>query len=331
VPFDTIEGQPAAVGILTRALRSGHLHHALRFEGPAGVGKRLTAMALAQALVCSGGDALGCGQCSACHRAVTLSEGPPSVPLHPDVIFVERGLYPPEVIGRHRAEVQDISVDQVRSVILGRANFPPHEGRARVFIVHRADEMSISAANSLLKTLEEPGRGTYFVLLTSRAAKLPDTVRSRSFRIRFSPLPDAIVLKILESRGVEHERAVEATALAAGSASVALELVDPEASKLRHNFVESALKAIGAPDLVPSLDLAEARTSDKRQLRENLEALAARLARAARSEALRNGPRAQSLALRYQVVLRAIRELDRNASPALMIESMLLRLRAVAG
>jgi DNA polymerase-3 subunit delta' len=330
VPFDSIQGQTAAIGTLARILKTGQVHHALRFEGPDGVGKEMAAFAFAQALVCTGGDRLGCGHCSACSRAVTLCEGPPAVPMHPDVILIERGLYPPETLGRSRPELQDISVDQIRKVILERAPYPPHEGRARVYIVRRAEELSTSAANAMLKTLEEPGDGTYFVLLTARPARLIDTVRSRSFRIRFGPLADSILIDILKKQGVGEEQARDAAALASGSASLAQSLVG-ESSERRQAFVEAALKAIGAPELTSALDLAEMKGSDKKQLRENLEALAARLARAARSDALKQGPRARSMATRYQIVLRAIREMDRNAAPALLVENMMLRLRAVTG
>lgn len=328
--FDAIQGQTAAIGTLTRILQRGQVHHALRFEGPDGVGKEMAAFALARALVCSAGDPLGCGACSACQRAMTMCETPP-VPMHPDIVIIERGLYTPDQLGRRSPELQDISVDQVRKLVLERAPYPPHEGRARVFIVRRAEELSISAANSLLKTLEEPGRDTYFVLITARPARLIDTVRSRSFRIRFAPLPDAVLLGILERQGIPQAQAQEAVALASGSASLALALVDPDASKRRQGFVDAALRAIGAPDLVAGLDLADNKLTDKKVLRENLEALAARLARAARADALNDGPRAGPLAVRYQIVLQAMREMDRNASTSLLVENMMLRLRAVAG
>ncbi len=331
MPFDHIQGQDPAIGTLTRALRTGHVHHALRFEGPDGVGKELAAMALAQALLCTSGDPLGCGQCSACKRVVTFAEGTPSVPVHPDVILIERGLYPPEILGRSRAEAQEVSVDQIRTVVLPRMSFPPHEGRARVFIVRRADELSTSAANALLKTLEEPGAGTHFVLLTTRPAKLISTVRSRSFRIRFAPLPDAVIRGILAQRGIEEPRASTIVLQASGSASFALSLADSEASATRDAFVDAAMKAVEANDMEQALALAEARSRDKSHLRENLEALGARLALTAKSAIASDAERAKTYAVRYQVVLQAVRELDRNASPALLIESMMLRLRAATG
>src|ERR1051325_8667769 len=100
-----IRGQDAAVRTLERALESGRVHHAYRFEGPDGTGKELAAFALAQALVCTGGDVLGCGRCDACRRAVTFADERPHAPLHPDVTILEKNFYPPETIGRARAEL----------------------------------------------------------------------------------------------------------------------------------------------------------------------------------------------------------------------------------
>ena len=123
VSFDHVLGQPTAVATIQHALRAGRVHHAYRFEGPDGVGKELLALALARALVCTGGDVLGCERCDACRRAATFSTEPPVVPLHPDITILERGLYAPETIGRSRPETSELSVDQVRRLVLARAGF----------------------------------------------------------------------------------------------------------------------------------------------------------------------------------------------------------------
>ena len=174
--FSQILGQEPALQTLTRALDTAHVHHAYRFEGPAGVGKELAAFALAQALVCEVGGARACGKCSACQRAVRISEEEPRVPVHPDVVLLQRGLYRGRISAN---EATGISIEQVRRMVLERIGYRPHEGRARVFIVRDADELTVSAANALLKTLEEPGPSTHFVLLTSRPNRLLDTIRSR--------------------------------------------------------------------------------------------------------------------------------------------------------
>ncbi len=321
----TVLSQPTAVGTLQRALASGRVHHAYLFDGPPGVGKELAAFGLAQALVCEvPKEGAACGACSACRRAI-LREGDRR-PVHPDVVVIERGLYDPAQIGRRTPETQDISIDQVRTLVLARAAFSAHEGRAKVFIVRRAEELSISAANALLKTLEEPGSGTHFVLLSALADALLPTIQSRTQRVRFAPLPDAIVTRLLVERGTEAARAAEIATLAAGSMEAALGLADPEASARRDAFVERALEAIDAPDLGAALDVAEeAKKASRGDLATHLTALATALAVQAR--ATKESRRTDAAPARYRLALAAVQELDANASAQLVIESMLSRMR----
>ncbi len=196
--FSSIVGQPAAVRTLTQALASGRIHHAYRFEGPSGVGKRHTAVAFAQSLLCER-DARGCGQCSSCKRATTLTAEAPHVPQHPDFIWVQRGLYSGTLLTAK--EATGISVEQVRKVVLSRTGYGSHEGRALVVFIEDADELTVSAANALLKTLEEPGPGVHFILHTSRPHRLLDTLRSRTLAVRFGPLPDDALERLAPSCG----------------------------------------------------------------------------------------------------------------------------------
>lgn len=330
--FDKILGQEAAKTTLERALKSGRIHHAYRFEGPAGVGKEMMAFALAKALVCttppppSHVHGKGCGSCHACTRAVTFSDSP-AVPLHPDVILVERGLYPRDLLGSDRNETQNISIQQIRRVVNERAAFPPHEGRARIFIIRRPEEMSQGAANALLKTLEEPLAKTYFILITDRGNELLDTIRSRSLLLRFAPLPDALVQRILVEKGIDEGRAQAAAELAGGSASLALTLADPEGSKGRDDFVDAVFEALRATDLAPTLRLAETQEGGRDALQERLSALAARFARIGRAHAGSDPESARLAAERHSIVLQAMRESERNAAAALLLESMMIRLR----
>ncbi len=330
--FDEILGQAGAVGTLRRALVTGRLHHAYRFEGPSGVGKEKAAFALAQALLCptpppAGQKYAACGRCSSCTRAVTMSTSPPHVPLHPDVTLIERGLYPPEVLRRQRPELSEVSVDQIRRLVLEHASFPPHEGRARVYIVRRTHELSTSAANALLKTLEEPIAATYFVLLTDRANHLLPTIRSRTLPVRFGPLPEPVLHTILASKGVAAETARGAIELAGGSADLALELADPKEADDRALFVEAVLAAMRAPDRAAVIALAEARARDKATLGTGLAALASHFARDSRDAAANDRAQSSASAHRYRVVTKAQRDLDRHGSAALVLEAMVERLR----
>jgi DNA polymerase-3 subunit delta' len=330
--FDRVKGQPAAIATLERALASGNIHHAYRFEGPNGVGKEAAAFVFAQALVCTTKPPAGhaysaCGSCHACTRAVTFAADPPRVSMHPDVVLIERGLYPADVLRRPRPELQDISVDQIRKLVLERTSFAPHEGRGRIFIVRRAHELSISAANALLKTLEEPPADTYFALLTDRPSELLPTIHSRTLPVRFAPLPESLLRSLLQERQIAPDLAQSAAELAAGSAALALELCDPEATQERRAFVEAAVTAARAGDLAAAVALSDARARDKDVLYQRLLSLSAYLARVARTVIDREPARAGRAARGYEVVTRAMLELESNGSPALVLESMVARLR----
>ncbi len=323
--FDAIRGQEPAVQTLLRAMASGRVHHAYRFEGPDGVGKERAAFAFAQALVCRVRPNVGCAECSACRRAVTLSDEPPRVPLHPDVVLIERGLYPPSVLGRTSPEVTGIGVEQVRRVVLARNSYPPHEAPALVFIFRAAHELTASAANALLKTLEEPRPGTHFVLLTDQPRRLLDTVRSRTLPIRFGPLPEAVLSELLGQGGTKPDPVV--IAAASGSAARAFELCEPERVARREQFVSAVLAAIKAPDLGAALQLAASGDHDRSSLAEDLADLAQHFALEARREAAGDTRRTLRRANCHAEVQAALRSLERNTPPNLTLEALIARLR----
>src|SRR5882672_6477450 len=294
--LSTVRAQTTAVETLRRGLASGRVHHAYLFDGPDGVGKERTAFGLAQALVCERrgeGDPDACGVCRSCARAVPRAAE--ATPLHPDVVVLERGLYDPAVIGRRSPETQDISIDQVRTLVLAHAAFPPHEGRAKIFLLRRADELSQAAANALLKILEEPGGRTHFVLLSSVADSLLPTIRSRAQRLRFGPLPDALVAELLTERGVEPGQAAAIARLAGGSMATALVMSDPETSTRRDEFVSRAMNALDARELGAALELAEeAKKAGRDALLAHIDALAGTLAAKARANVMAGANSADS-------------------------------------
>jgi DNA polymerase III subunit delta' len=322
--FSSIQGQDTAVQTLTRALESKRLHHAYLFDGPPGVGKEMAAFALAQSLVCETSDGVGCGKCNACKRAVSLDENEPHVPRHPDVVLVGRALYSPQMLGTTRSEVTGIGVEQIRRVVLSRAGFRPHEARSLVFIVRNAHELTQSAANALLKTLEEPEPWVHFVLVTHRPSELFDTIRSRTLTIRFRPLSDSVISGILERKGLP----TQSVALARGSVELALELADPERVAAREAFIEAFDAALSADTLGDALSISE-HVEDRANLAAKLETAASFLADRARSDVGAGARLASQLATRYAAVLEARFNLEQNAQPALLLEALIGRLRRV--
>lgn len=142
------------------------LPHALLLQGRPGLGKHAFAVQLAQALLCEQPQAgVACGKCHGCHLF--------SVGTHPDLSGV--GL---------SGDAKNITVDQIRA--LGDfLSLRPHTAARKVVVISPAEAMNINAANSLLKLLEEPPLGSMLLLVTSHAARLPATIRSRCARLLF--------------------------------------------------------------------------------------------------------------------------------------------------
>jgi DNA polymerase-3 subunit delta' len=250
-------------------------------------------------------------------------------PLHPDVVVLERGLYTAQQLGKKSDESKNISIDQVRTLVLARGAFAPHEGRAKVFIVRRAEELHAAAANALLKTLEEPGERTHFVLLTSQPDALLPTILSRTLRVRFAPLPDDVVRELLEERGIAPERAREVARLAAGSVETGALLADPDESAARERFVVRALEAAASSAVEPTLALADDAKKDKGALPARIAALASALADRAAESARARRSDAEAIATRGRFALAALEHLAGNGNPQLVVEAMLTRMRAV--
>jgi DNA polymerase-3 subunit delta' len=160
------------------------LHHALLIHGPAGVGKLALAEEFAQLLLCeaSPGTRKPCGTCDGC-RWYLAGTHPDFRRLEPESLarraaLDEEGETPAPASSRAAKPSQEIKVDQVRALdsFLGLRS---HRGRRRIVLVHPAEAMNLSAANALLKALEEPQPGAHFILVSHRPARLLPTIRSR--------------------------------------------------------------------------------------------------------------------------------------------------------
>jgi DNA polymerase-3 subunit delta' len=245
MPFAEILGQDRAVSFLRSAWRADRLSQAYCFAGPAGVGKRTTALALAQVVNCVSPDATSdapdaCGQCMACRK---IAAG-----VHPDVSEVR-----PE-------EKTVITIDQIRDMA-ARASLRAYEGKTKVWILDPADQMQEPAANAFLKTLEEPAGASLFVLVTAAPSALLPTILSRCQEVRFDSLGEGHLREILARHGRPPEAAVAAAALAGGSAARALALDVAEARARRDRTVQEVWDGLGSLPAV--LERAEALAGDR--------------------------------------------------------------------
>ena len=223
--FREVVGHRRLVSLLSQAIRRQSLTPSLILSGPEGVGKRLTAISIAQELNCRTMDDAGaCGECAVCRR---IARG-----AHPDVMTIEAG------------DTGSIKIEQVRAAI-ERAVFKPFEGRRRVTIIEQADALVPAAQNALLKTLEEPLPASVFVLVTARPDTLLPTVRSRCAHLRFGRLQVAEVATVLERRqSYSRTDALTAAAASDGSVRRALDL-EADAFADARSDAEGLLRAAG--------------------------------------------------------------------------------------
>jgi len=273
MPFRDIVGHERVTTRVARAVARETLPPCMLLTGPGGVGKRLLATAIAQALNCgalrrdASGPALdGCGTCSACRR---IASG-----AYPDVLVLEPG------------ESGAITIDQVREAI-EQVGYRPFEGRRRVVIVDDADLLVPAAQNALLKTLEEPPGRSQFLLVTARPDMLLDTVRSRCPCLRLGQLAVDEIAAILTGRGADEQVARPVSAAAGGSVGRAVQMTLRDRQESREAAMGLLRSVSAAPDakarLAGARDFAAGRGSkrapaaDRRELRERLRALAALL------------------------------------------------------
>lgn len=145
-----------------KALGSGHIPHAWLFSGPRGTGKTSSARILAKYINCTGAGQKPCNECEMCK---SISEGAAA-----DIVEMDAA--------------SNRGIDEVRE-LRERVGLTPMKAKYKVYIIDEAHMLTTEAANALLKTLEEPPAHVVFVLCTTEADKLPETVVSRCMRVQF--------------------------------------------------------------------------------------------------------------------------------------------------
>ena len=241
--FDSVVRQEHIVKILTNQIETGKIGHAYLFCGPRGTGKTTLAKIFAKAINCeSPVNGSPCGKCATCRA---LASGAAL-----DISEIDAA--------------SNNGVDEMRD-IREKVQYPPVNGKYKVYIIDEVHMLTQSAFNAVLKTLEEPPAHAVFILATTEPQKIPATILSRCMRFDFKLIPqpdlEKLVKSVYDKTGKEYEdEAVAAIARAGnGSARDSLSIADMCASysqgKLTYDDVN---KVLGKADFFAVAEIVQA-------------------------------------------------------------------------
>ncbi|MBN1756020.1 DNA polymerase III subunit delta' [bacterium] len=245
-------GQEQVSGYFDRVFSTGKVGSGYLFEGPSGVGKFTAALEFTRRLKCSRKkeDGTPCNECYNCRLINNLSHPDLEIvfPLPASLEKADDKLGPKELQEINEAiktkaanpyyqlkfsQAVYIRIDKIRELEYKLAQTSSEAG-GKVAIIVDADIMTTEAANAFLKTLEEPPPEVYLILTSARPSYLLPTIRSRIQRVRFSKLPNNLILEYLKSQGYEGSEAQVAAALSQGNLGRAFDLLSPQFIELRN-------------------------------------------------------------------------------------------------
>ncbi len=223
--FSEILGQETAKRFFRQVMTSGKIPHACLFVGIPGIGKTSSAMAFAMALNCrEPKDFEGCGQCPSCRQFKGGN--------FPDFVFI-------------MPDGQHIKIEQIKE--LNRSlGFAPAAGGYRVCVIHQADTMTSEAANSFLKTLEEPPPGNILILNVTEQLNLLPTIVSRCMKVPFQPLNVQDMKDwLLKNRDIDDSAALLLAGISRGSLGRALRMYDSDFLEKRNGWLSTLMALPG--------------------------------------------------------------------------------------
>ena len=219
--FKHLLGHGKAKSLLLEAAAKNQIGHAYLFRGPDGVGKKRAALTYAAYINCkSPQENDACCHCAACRKFASGN--------HPDLIHIA-------------PDGAAIKIGQVRELIHQLA-FPPLEAKVRVIILEDIHTMRREAANSLLKTLEEPAPNNLLILTADQAGDILPTIISRCQIIPFGPLDYEDIAQVLMlENGMERAQALTLASVAEGSLGRAKLLLQEDLLVFRQEVIEQLL------------------------------------------------------------------------------------------
>lgn len=317
-------GHEWAVDLLAEHVAHGRERHAYLITGPQGVGRRTLALRFAQGLNCLKTSIPGqpCRRCSNCKRIELMK--------HPDLMVVET---------EHEGEV--LRIDQVRE-LQHSLSLAPYEARYRVALVLRFEEAHTSAANAMLKTLEEPPPQVVVILTAISTESLLPTIVSRCEVIRLRPLSlDETSRGLQIIRGVPQENADKLAHISGGRPGYAIQLYEqPKLLEQRQSWLEELVQLL-ASSRRERFAFVRGRVDDKDELRSELQVwltfwrdvlicatgitdMITNLDYSAQLKSLANEIGLRKAQLYVSAIERTMERIDRNVNSRLALEVLLM-------
>lgn len=321
------ELQPIVLRMLTNSLEKDRVAHAYIFEGDQGTGKKSAALFFAKSLLCEEDGIMACEVCNSCRRIESGN--------HPDVHYLE-----PDGLSIKKQQITFLQQEFSKTAV---------EAKQKIYIIQHADKMTASAANSLLKFLEEPSADTVALLLTEQVQRLLPTIISRCQLLVFKPLPSELLQNKLIEEGVSVPMA-SLVAKLTNNFQEALELSHEEWFAQSRTIVLKLYEVLQKNPLEAMVKLQEdfnGHFKDKQQVNQALDLLLLlfkdllslqtgketglafpdQLA-LLKHNALQSS--AKSITEQMTAILEAKRKLDANMNPQLLMEQLVLNLQGGA-
>ena len=248
-------GHEWAVDMLRQHVANQTQRHAYLFTGPPGLGRRSLALAFARSLNCPQPPMPGefCGEQSECRDCRQIA-----AMQHPDLHIIQAD-----------QEGGTLKVEQIRELLKG-VLLSPYQAKYRIVLLHRFQEANPSAANALLKTLEEAPSKVILLLTADNAEQLFPTIVSRCEVIRLRSLPTLQVEEFLREKGADDVKAQLIASLSAGRPGYALRLLEDESALEFRNEKLDDLENLLAASRVERFSYAEKLAKEKDSIRETL-------------------------------------------------------------
>ena len=231
--FNNILGNEEAKKILENTIKTQNISHSYMFIGQNGIGKFMIAKEFAKAILCQG-EQKPCNTCESCIKFNGEN--------NPDIQIIDE------------IEEKSIKTETIKEMVKGVYE-KPIEGSRKVYIINDSQKMTKEAQNSLLKTLEEPPEYVVIILITENENLLLNTIKSRCTKIKFNPLKDNEIIKILKEKYDYKEVTENMLEIAGGSVTQALSVQGKEEIFNEIKTIFSNLEKINIIDLLNKKDL----------------------------------------------------------------------------